>query len=132
MPLDFSSLEKALASLKKAFVRAQASVGDEELRDACIQRFEYSFELCWKMLKRRIEADIGPSEDIDSYSKKTLFRVGGERGLACDVAAWFRYLEMRNLTAHTYDRENAEEVFSVIGDFIVDADDLLAKLKTAS
>ena len=51
--LDLSSLRDALASLNRALTRWQvAGSQDEELRDACIQRFEYTFELSWKMLAR--------------------------------------------------------------------------------
>lgn len=129
MTLDFSSLEKALASLDKAFVRAEAHLGDDELRDACIQRFEYSFELSWKMLKRQIEQEVGTSPEVDTYSKKGLFRAGGERGLIHDVEAWFNYLEKRNLTVHTYDQGHAEEVYKVIGNFLKDSQSLLKNLK---
>ena len=129
MKLDFSPFEKALVSLKKGLKRATEHPKDEELRDACIQRFEYSFELAWKMLKRQLEKEDGNSSEIDSYSKKNLFRVSGEKGLIGNVENWFNYLEKRNLTAHTYDLENAQEVFSVIEDFLKDAEDLLKKLK---
>jgi nucleotidyltransferase substrate binding protein (TIGR01987 family) len=128
MQLDFSSLQKALAQLEKAFTRSQNNTSDEELRDACIQRFEYSFELSWKMLKKQIEKEVGSSADIDTYSKKQLFRVGGERGLIEKVEAWFEYLEKRNKVAHTYDLENANDVYAVIGGFIKDAQCLLTKL----
>jgi Nucleotidyltransferase substrate binding protein like len=46
--LDFSSLKKACESLARAYQRSLTMPLDEELRDACIQRFEFSFELAWK------------------------------------------------------------------------------------
>jgi hypothetical protein len=51
MRLDLSSWKKALNSLERAIARSTASPADEELRDAVIQRFEYCYELSWKMLK---------------------------------------------------------------------------------
>lgn len=61
-PLDLTPLQGALASLRRALTRWQATQGeDEELRDACIQRFEYTFELSWKMLARRLERDLPPA-----------------------------------------------------------------------
>ena len=53
MPLDLSPLRNALASLARGLARRRAAPADEEVRDACIQRFEYCFELSWKMLVRR-------------------------------------------------------------------------------
>lgn len=87
MTLDLSSLERAAASLGRALARASNAPGDEDLRDACIQRFEYTFELCWKMLKRCLELDLPTPSEVDAYSFRQLLRVGGERGLVADVAA---------------------------------------------
>ena len=81
MPLDLSTLRNALASLERGLARRRAAPDDEEVRDAGIRRFEYCFELNWKMLKRQIEAEIANSSEVDGYSKRTLFRVAAERGL---------------------------------------------------
>lgn len=129
MSLDLSPLEKALASLNRALVRALAAPGDEELRDACIQRFEYTFELCWKMLKRQLEEELPNPPEVDGYSFKQMFRVSGERGLVGDVEAWFEYRERRNLTSHTYNEEKARQVFAVLPRFAADAAALLRKLE---
>lgn len=132
MPIDFSPLEKALASLTRALNRAELAPGDEELRDACIQRFEYTFELSWKMLKRQLEQELPNPTEVDSFSYRYLFRVGAERGLVQDVEAWFDYRERRNMTAHTYDQEKAAKVFEVLPAFAGHAADLLAHLKESS
>jgi len=53
--LDLSPLQKALASFQVAIERTEREASDETiddmLRDSVIQRFEYTYELCWKMLK---------------------------------------------------------------------------------
>ncbi len=130
MSLDFSPLEKALYSLQRGLVRAHATPNDEELRDACIQRFEYTFELCWKMLKRQLEEELPNPAEVDGYSFRQLIRTGAERGLLNDVEAWFDYRERRNITSHTYDEEKAARVFSALQAFSDHAGDLLARLKT--
>ncbi len=57
--LDLTSLRDALAALQRALTRWQGTdAQDEELRDACIQRFETTFELSWKLLQRRLELDF--------------------------------------------------------------------------
>ena len=132
MSLDFSPLEKALNSLNRALVRAVATPGDEELRDACIQRFEYTFELCWKMLKRQLESELPNPTEVDGYSYRKLFRVAAERGLVQDVEAWFDYRERRNITSHTYDEEKAVRVFEALPAFAGHAEKLLTSLKESS
>lgn len=132
MPIDFSPLDKAINSLNRALGRATGAPGDEELRDACIQRFEYTFELCWKMLKRQLERELPSPAEVDGYSYRQLFRIGAERGLVQDVEAWFDYRERRNITSHTYDEEKAARVFEALPAFAVDAEKLLAGLKKSS
>ncbi|MBC7904267.1 MAG: nucleotidyltransferase substrate binding protein [Gemmatimonadaceae bacterium] len=132
MPIDFSPLEKDIASLNRALVRATGAQGDEELRDACIQRFEYTFELCWKMLKRQLEQELPNPAEVDGYSYRHLFRVGAERGLVQDVEAWFDYRERRNITSHTYDEAKAARVFEALPAFAGHAEELLGRLKESS
>jgi nucleotidyltransferase substrate binding protein (TIGR01987 family) len=132
MPLDFSPLEKAINSLNRALVRAVDATGDEELRDACIQRFEYTFELCWKMLKRQLELELPNPTEVDGYSYRQLFRIAAERGLVQDVEAWFDYRERRNITSHTYDEEKAAKVFEALPAFAGHAEELLSSLKESS
>jgi nucleotidyltransferase substrate binding protein (TIGR01987 family) len=129
MALDLSSFEKAINSLNRALVRSVAAPEDEELRDACIQRFEYTFELCWKTLKRQLEQEVASPSEVDGYSFKQLFRVGGERGLVIDVVEWFDYREKRNLTSHVYDEEKARQVYAVISHFAESAASLLTRLQ---
>lgn len=109
--LHFSlSLEKALKSLDRALLRSQKEPQDEEVRDSVIQRFEFTYELCWKMLRRRLEADDPSPETIRAMNFKTLIRIGAERGLISNPESWFEYRRKRNITTHTYDESKAVEV----------------------
>jgi nucleotidyltransferase substrate binding protein (TIGR01987 family) len=129
MKLDLSALEKAIASLDRGLTRATGTPGDEELRDAVIQRFEYTYELCWRMVKRRIESDAPVPSDVDAMSFHALMRAAAERGLVLDVTQWLEYREQRNVTSHTYDAEKAQSVFQTSQPFLVDARALLAELQ---
>ena len=129
MNLDFSALEKAVASLERGVNRSSLAVEDEELRDAVIQRFEYTYELCWKMLKRQIEAEAASPSAVDGYSFRDLLREGAERGMIVNVEAWFGYREQRNITSHTYDEQKALSVYQTALQFLPDAKALLASLK---
>jgi len=130
MTLDFSSYEKALSSLQRVLERSQTVPEDEDIRDACIQRFEYTYELAFKMLKRQLEQELPSSEELDRLPFKELIRVGAERGLIAVPERWFDYRDKRNITSHTYDEEKAREVFDVLADFAADAADLLNRLKS--
>lgn len=127
--VDLSSLRLALASLQRALVRWDASQRqDEELRDACIQRFEYCFELSWKMLKRRLEIDLPDAHSVDAMSFRDLVRVGAERGLLPDVDVWMVFRDKRNITSHAYNAAKAAEVAAVIPSFATHALQLLSRL----
>ncbi len=130
MRLDLSPLEKALAALDRGLARALAAPPGEELRYACIQRFEFTFELAWKMLKRRLKLDLPNAAEVDSMSYRELIRVGAEQGLIDEVAAWFVYRDKRNLTAHAYDAAKAAEVFSILPKFAQHARKLYERLKS--
>src|SRR3989338_3342497 len=106
MPLDLHSLEKAVASLEEALSTFDALPNTTEpatrllTRDGIIQRFEYTVELCWKMLKRQLEES--GLERVDALGIRDLFRVGFEQSLIENPVPWFDYLKKRNLTSHTY------------------------------
>lgn len=129
MNLDLSSFEKALASLERAITRTQAAPNDEELRDCVIQRFEYTYELSWKMLKRQLEQDVPNPAEIDTMGFKDLLREGAVRGLVDNLEAWFEYRSQRNITSHTYNTEKANQVYQTALRFFVDAGTLLKRLK---
>lgn len=130
MLLDFSTFEKVLTSLQRVLERSSTVPGDEDIRDACIQRFEYTYELAFKMLKRQLDQELPSREELDQLSFKEVIRVGAERGLIVKPERWFDYRDKRNITSHTYDEEKAREVYSVLSDFAADAADLLACLKS--
>lgn len=129
-PLDLTPLQAALASLRRGLARWQAAgVQDEELRDACIQRFEYTFELSWKMLARRLERDLPDARSVDAMSFRELMRCGAERALVRDVDAWMAFRDKRNATSHTYNAAKAADVAAIIPGFADEAQALLTQLQ---
>ena len=121
--LILHSLETAVESLREVLSLEKNPV----VRDAAIQRFEYTYDLCWKFLRRWLELEGHP--EVTRFTLKELFRLGAERGLVASPESWFRYQQARNLTVHAYDERRAEEVYAVLGGFLADADRLLAELK---
>jgi len=101
--LDLNPLEKARAALDRGLTRWQATPADTELRDACIQRFEFALELSWKMLKRRLQLDLPNAQAVDTMTWRNLMRTGAEQGLLQDVDAWMVSRDRRTITSHTSD-----------------------------
>ena len=97
------------------------------VRDATIQRFEYTYELSWKMIKRHLE--WAGDSNADSLTRKDLFREAARVRLIEDADKWFEYHEARNRTSHTYDAEVAEEVYEAAKTFAIDARRLLTALE---
>ena len=117
--INISPLKKAFLSLNKAVDRALLNRNDLELRDACIQRFEYTYELANKMIKRFIEEGQPSTAAIDQLTYRDLLRVAAEIGLIDSVEHWFKFRDARNKTSHAYDDAKALEVFEEIPTFIL-------------
>lgn len=129
MRLDLTSVEKALASLQRAIARSKEAPDDEELRDAVIQRFEFTFELAWKTLKRQLEQEVAEPASVDRLAFHDLLREAAERDLLTDVEAWMEYRRQRNITAHTYDEAKAKSVYETALRFFPNAQDLLETIR---
>ena len=122
--LDFSSFEKAINTLGAALTKTPIS--DLE-RDGAIQRFEYTFELAWKMMRRCL---IALGRNDVSASPKPVLRDALEEGFIGDVEKWFYFLEARNLSTHIYDQDEADRIFKAAQEFYPEAAALLKKLKS--
>ncbi|MBM4353083.1 MAG: nucleotidyltransferase [Deltaproteobacteria bacterium] len=119
MQIDVSPLAAALASLERAAQRSRQEPEDEEVRDAVIQRFEYTIDLCWKFMQRVLKHAAVPETAI--RTKKDLFRESARLGLLDDPELWFRFLESRNETSHICKREVAERVHAEALRFVAPA-----------
>ncbi len=84
---------------------------DEFIRDSVIQRFEFTFELLWKTIKR-----TGEYELLECVSPKSCFKLAFKMGLIRNESVFLDMLECRNLTSHTYDEGNAETVYRFVAD----------------
>jgi len=129
--IDLTSLANALLSLSRAVERSLTSPDDKEIRDAVIQRFESCYELCWKMLKRKLKLDASTPDEIDRMAFKDLIREGAVRGFIEDPEKWFLYREQRNITAHIYDETKARSVYETALEFLPEAEKLLKQLQVA-
>ena len=121
--LYFENLEKAVETLDIAL--SKIDLNDLE-RDGLIQRYEYTFELAWKMMRKVLIA-LGRT-DVSS-SPKPVMRDAMEEGLIENVEEWFAFLEARNLSTHIYDQDEAFKVLQASKRFLPKVKELLAKFK---
>ncbi len=131
MTLDFSPLRKAIARLDEGLLRHLSEPDDIQIRDGLIQRFEFTYDLSHKSLRRAVEAASPNPEEVDQMSFPTLIRTGYEQGLlAGDWSHWQGYREMRNITSHTYDEAKARIVAAAIPKFLEEARALIGRLES--
>ena len=135
MALDLSSLRKAVGALRRALKVASSQIkgkvntdNEEVIRAGVIKNFEFTYELCWKFIKRWLEKNVGGPE-IDGVTRKELFRMAAESRLIDHVTRWFKYHAARNETAHTYDPAKADAIYSTAKLFAADAEALLRELE---
>ena len=135
MSLDLSSLSKAIEFLERTIKVAERSLTDgsdedtvEALRAGVIQNFEFTYELCWKFMRRWLEVNLG-TVYVEGVSRRELFRLSAEHRLITDVERWMEYHEDRNETAHTYNEETAQAVYVTACEFVLNARLLLESLE---
>lgn len=80
-------------------------------KDGMVQRFEYTQELAWKLLKNYIEYQ-GASQKLTG--SRDVIRQGVASGLLSDPDTWFDMLESRNTTSHVYDEQTEADVLDKI------------------
>jgi len=83
---------------------------DEMIKEGLIQRFEYTHELAWNVMKDYAEyqgnSTIGGSRDASREALQLKLISEGE--------IWMDMIISRNKTSHTYNEETANEIYSKI------------------
>jgi nucleotidyltransferase substrate binding protein (TIGR01987 family) len=106
----FSRFEKASGLLFEAMERPVEELSKLE-QEGVIQRFEYTFELAWKVLK-----DLLFYEGFDVKSPRQVFRQAFEAEYMReeDTETALNALSKRNLLSHTYEEAVAQEALREI------------------
>jgi nucleotidyltransferase substrate binding protein (TIGR01987 family) len=82
---------------------------DAIVRDACVQRFEFTFEMAW----RAVQA-FATVEGLDCVSPRECFRTAFRLGLIENDPVWMAMVEDRNRTSHIYDEDVAREIYGTL------------------
>jgi nucleotidyltransferase substrate binding protein (TIGR01987 family) len=100
------------------------------LRDGLIQRFEFTYELSHKTLRRYLQERSPSSEEVARMSFAELIRAGTAQGLLrAEWPAWRHFRDIRTRTTHTYDAETAAVVVAEIPSFLEEVEYLCVQLR---
>ncbi|WP_301099321.1 nucleotidyltransferase substrate binding protein [Otariodibacter sp.] len=128
--LDISPLVNAVVRLDEGFTRYQQDTSDTQIRDGLIQRFEFTYEISHKILKRYLESISANPTEYDGMSFQDLIRSANEKSLLIgNWLDWKQYREMRSRTSHTYDENTAIVVVEGIPKFLNEVKFLKDKLQ---
>ncbi len=106
-------LSKVGTQFAKAVTSLETVLQEEKtelVRDSAIKRFEYTFDLCWKLLKTFLEEKSG----VICASPKGCFQDAYKQGTIEYDTFWLDLVDWRNKTSHTYLEALAEEVYAIL------------------
>jgi nucleotidyltransferase substrate binding protein (TIGR01987 family) len=106
-PINDRDFRSAVARLREGVAQDPAS--SPLVIDGVIQRFEFTFEQAWKLLKSMLR-----HEGFDCQSPRGCIKEAFQQGMIRDGDGWIAMLEDRNRTAHLYDEKDALFIYRTI------------------
>lgn len=105
--------QQRFANFRKAILQLTEFVEKPELnkfeKQGLIQCFEYTFELAWKTMKDYLE-----DQGFIVRSPRQAIQTGFQMQIIKNGHVWIDALEKRNLMAHTYNEQLADEAEQLI------------------
>ena len=98
------------------------------VRDACLQRFEFSYELLWKTLKVFLEEIHG----VRAVSPRQVFKEAFALSIIDEELTFVEMIESRNTLSHTYNEEQATKIYVKCADYLKAMKNVLAQLNKQS
>lgn len=119
---DINPFERAIQRLEEGLKRYQSDISDLQIRDGLIQRFEFTYELSYKTLRRYLEYATPNPALFDEMTFQDQIRTANEQGLLLGAwPEWRGYRRMRGVTSHTYSEAIAVDVVAHIPKFLEEA-----------
>lgn len=106
----FRNFSRAFSLLREA-LELQPSQLNQLEKEGIIQRFEYTFELAWKVLKDVMESD---GIALDQISPKAVVRQAYSAKYIDNPEVWLNMIGDRNLMSHTYDFTKFEAMINTL------------------
>lgn len=119
--IDYSKLISAFKTLEASIEKLNENKNcdfADMLEDSCVQRFEYTLETAWKLMKRILKKVYGKNDA--ELTVNNIFRFMQGYNFIPDWENWKNYYSKRNDTSHEYDIEKSRELIKIIPDFIKD------------
>lgn len=73
--------------------------------DLVIKRFEFTYEMSWKAVKRYLEFT-----GLEAKSPRAVFKEAYSQQIIKDEDIWLDMIEQRNLSSHVYDENEMKEI----------------------
>ena len=103
-----NALERFCSIVDRKDKLEEAGFGDVYL-DLVVKRFEFTFEMSWKALKRYLSF-LG----IESKSPRMVFKDAYAQEILTNEAIWLDMIEQRNLSSHVYNEFEIKGILSKI------------------
>ena len=135
MALSVKNLERCVETLKLSLEKLQEcdpdSIEYEIYRNAVIKGFELTIETSGTLLKKALKPYFSTPAAVDQLFFKDIFRKAAHFDIIEleSVERWFRYRDDRNLTAHDYGENLADDTISHLSHFVNDVYALIKALK---
>jgi len=121
---NLKSFEKALLQLGDALEESESPI----VRDACLQRFEFSYELLWKTLKIFLEEIHG----VRAVSPRQVFKEAFALSIIDEELTFVEMIESRNTLSHTCNEEQAAKIYVKRAAYLEAMNSVLAQLNKQS
>ncbi|GHT27258.1 nucleotidyltransferase [Planctomycetales bacterium] len=123
-----ASLERSVNVIRRKQKETNVPLDEmETLKSGVIQAFEYTYELCWKLIQKYLAYNIS-KDAVLGLSRKELFRLAAEKRLIDNLEEWMEFHKARNSTSHEYSGKIAETVLQKAMSFFPFAKHLLEAL----
>lgn len=121
---NFSSALEKYESVVKRYEEFKNEGFADVYLDLIVKRFEFTYEMSWKALKRYLEF-LG----FDIKSPRQAFKEGYTQQILEDEKVWLDMIEQRNLSSHVYDEIEISEILDKKEIYLGAFQDLKLKLE---
>jgi len=108
--------ERALERFRVVVAERDRWVADghgDIVLDVAVKRFEFTYEMAWKALKRFLDY-LG----IDVRAPRPVFKEAFAQGLLAEERVWLDMIEMRNLSSHIYDEQEVSKILTELDRYL--------------